>query len=131
MSRPTTNKQLRDEITWLRAKLNTSLGFHVPVPLTGQPNEVFVDAILRQDDRFAIVRHRPMGAQAWIDGQWIPINHVPDDAFVFDAVEALRKADELVAEELAEAIAWGLTFADREPNTEEHLSEYATEETAA
>lgn len=130
MSRPTI-KQLQDENAWLKAKLATSLGFHVPVPLTGQPNEVFVDAILRQGDQFAIVRHRPMGAQAWIDGQWLPINHVPDDAFAFDPVDALRKADELVAEELAEAIAFGLDFDSREFGTEEHLDEYATEETAA
>lgn len=130
MSRPTI-KQLQDENAWLRAKLATALGFHVPVPLTGQPNEVFVDVILRQDDRFAIVRHRPMGAQAWIDGQWIPISHVPDQAFAFDAIEAHRKADQLVAEELAEAIAWGATFTTREPGAEEHLAEYANEEAAA
>jgi hypothetical protein len=130
VSRPTI-KQLQDENTWLKAKLATALGFHVPVPLTGEPDEVFVDAILRQGDRFAIVRHRPMGAQAWIDGQWVPINHVPDDAFTFDAIEAHRKADELVAEELDEAIAWGLTFAQREPSgTEEHLAEFAQEVSA-
>lgn len=126
MSRPTTNKQLRDEIAWLRSKLATATGF--TIPLTDHSSGVFADSLIRRGDRFAIVRHRPMGAQAYIGDQWIPIHQVPDDAFAYDAVDAHRLADVLIAEEVAEAEAWSTVFETREHSSnEEHLAEFAAE----
>lgn len=129
MSRPTI-KQLQDEIAWLEAKLATATGF--TVPLTDQPTEVFADSLIRCGDRFAIVRHRPMGAQAYIDGQWEPFWQLPEEAFAFDAVAAHRQADVLIAEEIAEDAAWHAQLAGRPASdADEQLAEFAQKETAA
>jgi hypothetical protein len=129
MSRPTM-KQLRDENDWLKAKLATAHGF--TVPLTDQPGNVFADSLIRCGDRYAIVRHRPMGAQVFIDGHWEPVLNVPEAAFAYDAVEAHRLADELIAEEIAETEKWHIDFDTRPASgSEEHLAEYASKEVAA
>lgn len=129
MSRPTV-KQLRDEIAWLEAKLATATGF--TVPLTDQPGEVFADSLIRNGDRFAIVRHRPMGAQAWIDGRWEPMFQIPDEAFAYSAVEAHRLADQLIADEIAEDAAWHAQLAHRPASdADEHLDEFAQKKEVA
>lgn len=122
MSRPSP-KQLRDEITWLKAKLGTATGF--TVPLAGRGCAALADSLIRQGDRFAIVRHRLGGAEAYIGDQWVPIDQLPEEAFAFDAVDAHRLADVLIAEEIAQASDWGVDFDTREPVTAENLDEFA------
>lgn len=124
MSRPTP-KQLRDEIDWLKAKLQTATGF--TVPFAGRACEALADSLVRHGDLFAIVRHRLGGAEAYIDDRWVPILQIPDEAFAFNAVDAHRLADVLIAEEIAQASDWVAEFESREPAAEEHLAEFAAE----
>ena len=104
-----TIKALRDarrEIEWLKGKLNLAAVFGLPLPIEG--GSALLITILRHErsDRYAIVRHRPMGAQVRIGDTWVDMHQIPAEAFAYDIVEAHRLSDQLAAEEADEHHQW-------------------------
>jgi hypothetical protein len=120
-------REARAEIAWLTGKLARA---HVyTLPLTHEGGEAFTITLVRLEatDRWAIVAHRPMAAQVWLDGVWVDSYGIPAEAFTHDVVEAHRLADVLAAREGVEHAQWRLRHdAERPVTADEFLAEYAT-----
>ena len=115
---------------WLAAKLGTAHGFGVPCTHVG--GEALLVTLLRNGDRWAIVRHRPMGAQVRIAGSWLDMHFVPAEAYQYNAVEAHRVADLLIAAEAAEDAAWRARRGDLPADLDDELlAEYASDRTVS
>jgi hypothetical protein len=118
------------EAKWLAAKLGTAHGFGVPCTHVG--GEALLVTLLRNGDRWAIVRHRPMGAQVWLNDAWWDVHYVPDSAYLYTAVEAHRIADERIAAEAAEDAAWRARRGDLPADLDDELlAEYASDRTVS
>lgn len=106
MSRPVPYKEVVAENQWLVARMNLADHYSLALPMPG--GNVLPLTLLRIANgiRWAILRHRPMGTQAYIAGTWRDVREVPTAAYVYSVVEAHRLSEQLAAEEAEEHMRW-------------------------